>query len=69
MYFEEEQWIERLLNNLFDKKITQEILAIPIKHQHTMDDLIWMATKCGSYTVKNGYKTLWQEMADKSQQQ
>lgn len=69
MYFEEEQWIERLLNNLFNEKITQEILAIPIKHQHTMDELVWTGTKCGSYTIKNGYKTLQREMADKSQEQ
>lgn len=53
---------------MFDEQTAKEILAIPIKRQNPNDELAWTGTKCGNFSVKNGYDTLRQESANKAQQ-
>lgn len=53
-----QMWNEPLVRNLFDTQTTQEILAIPIDCPFFTDELVWTGTQHGSFTVKNGYNLL-----------
>lgn len=51
-------WNEPLVRNMFDDQTTQEILATPINGSFFNDELVWTGTQNGSFTVKNGYNLL-----------
>jgi len=55
--FENAEWKEDLLRDIFDHNIVTEILATPFGLPSTEDKLVWMDNKSGRYTVKRGY--LW----------
>jgi len=51
-------WKEDIVQNTFEDRIANEILAIPIPSTSEKDKLIWTETISGNYTVKSGYNQL-----------
>ncbi|XP_074315067.1 uncharacterized protein LOC141651247 [Silene latifolia] len=54
----EEGWKEDIVNFLFKDEYAERILAIPSCRSRRRDEVHWIHTSCGSYTVKSGYEIL-----------
>jgi len=53
-------WKIDLLYRFFDLPIIQQITDIQLRPHFTTDDLIWTATKQGTFTVKSAYHAITQ---------
>jgi len=51
-------WKETEVLNLFEDRIANEILSIPLNPNQQEDTLMWKGNKVGKYTVKSGYNML-----------
>lgn len=49
------RWDEMTIASHFDEQLAEEILTIPIKPQTETDQLVWIGTQAGKYTVKSAY--------------
>lgn len=53
--FEGKQWNISILREIVNPKLLVKILAMPIVITIAKDKIIWLHTKYGEYTVKDGY--------------
>lgn len=48
-------WKETEVLNLFDDRVANEILSLPLSPNAKEDTLVWKGNRTGRYTVKSGY--------------
>jgi len=52
------EWKEVEVQHLFEYRIANEILSIPLSPNPEEDTLVWQGNKLGKYTVKSGYNKI-----------
>lgn len=55
---EANEWDISRINELYDERVAQEILANPLSLSPQDDQLVWTTNTSGSYTVKSGYNQI-----------
>lgn len=53
-----QEWEQGKLTELFDEKVVQEILSIPLSSNSQMDKLVWKGNRTDLYSFKSGYNRL-----------
>ena len=48
-------WDREIVENKFQRDDTDAILRIPLSHRQVPDEIFWLHTKSGEYSVKFGY--------------
>ncbi|XP_074283592.1 uncharacterized protein LOC141608134 [Silene latifolia] len=61
----EEGWKEDMVKLLFKDQCAERILAIPSCRSRRRDEVHWIHTSCGSYTVKSGYGILFSRFMER----